>query len=73
MSPIASGKAEPSLLPMWNTFRAVLWAFLGIRGSAGYDDDRKKLKVQHVIIVGVVCALVFVAMLFSLVKVITAK
>ena len=58
---------------MWNTFKAVLWAFLGIRSSSGYDEDRKKLKVQHVIIVGVVCALVFVVTLFMLVKVITAK
>jgi len=58
---------------MWNTFKAVLWAFLGIRSSRGYDDDRTKLKVQHVIIAGVVCALVFVVTLFALVKVITAK
>ncbi len=58
---------------MWDTLKAVLWAFLGIRSSGGYDEDRKKLKVQHVIIVGVVCALVFVVTLFTLVKVITAK
>lgn len=58
---------------MWNTVKAVLWAFLGIRSDQGYEDDRNKLKLQHVIVVGVVCALVFVVALFSLVKVITAK
>jgi hypothetical protein len=58
---------------MWDTFKAVFWAFLGIRSSKGYDEDRKKLKIQHVIIVGVVCALVFVVTLFTLVKFITAK
>ncbi|MFM7459390.1 MAG: DUF2970 domain-containing protein [Burkholderiales bacterium] len=57
----------------WNTFKAVVWAFLGIRSSRGYEEDRSKLKIQHVVIVGVVCALIFVAMLFMLVKFITAK
>lgn len=58
---------------MWNTFKAVLWAFLGIRSARGYEEDRSKLKIQHVVIVGVVCALIFVATLFMLVKFITAK
>ena len=34
---------------MWNTIKAVLWGFLGIRSSRGYEDDRQKLKLQHVI------------------------
>jgi Protein of unknown function (DUF2970) len=58
---------------VWNTFKAVLWGFLGIRSSKGYDEDRKKLKVQHVIIAGIICALLFVFTLFTLVKFITAK
>jgi len=58
---------------MWRTFKAVFWGFLGIRSSKGYDEDRNKLKLQHVIVVGVLCALVFVVMLFTLVKIITAK
>ncbi len=58
---------------MWSTFRAVLWAFLGIRSSKGYDEDRKQLKVQHVIIAGVVSALMFVLLLVLLVRFITSK
>jgi hypothetical protein len=58
---------------MWETVKAVLWAFLGIRSQRGYDEDRKKLKVQHVIVVGIVCALIFVIALTVLVKVITSK
>ncbi|MCE2989504.1 MAG: DUF2970 domain-containing protein [Burkholderiales bacterium] len=58
---------------MWATFRAVLWGFLGIRSSKGYDEDRKQLKVQHVIIAGVVSALLFVLLLVLLVRVITSK
>jgi hypothetical protein len=58
---------------MWNTLRAVLWAFLGIRSNRGYVDDQKKLKVQHVIAAGIFCALVFVVSLFFLVRMLTTK
>ena len=58
---------------MWNTVKAVLWGFLGIRSSGGYETDQKKLKVQHVIAVGVICALVFVVGLIFLVRMLTAK
>ena len=58
---------------MWSTFKAIFWAFLGIRSAKGYDADREKLKIHQVVIAGVVCALIFVGMLFVLVKFITAK
>ena len=58
---------------MWNTIKAVLWGFLGICSSRGYEDDRQKLKLQHVIAVGIFCALVFVVSLFFLVRVLTTK
>jgi Protein of unknown function (DUF2970) len=58
---------------MWNTFKAVLWGFLGIRSSEGYENDQQKLKIHHVIAVGIVCALIFVASLFFLVRILTAK
>ena len=58
---------------MWDTLKAVLWAFLGIRSSKGYDEDRRKLKLQHVIAVGIVCALLFVLVLVTLVRFITTK
>ena len=58
---------------MWDTFKAVLWGFLGIRSGKGYEDDRKKLKVQHVIAAGLFCTLVFVMSLFFLVRMLTAK
>jgi Protein of unknown function (DUF2970) len=58
---------------MWKTIKAVLWGFLGIRSKQGYDEDRQQLNVKHVIIAGIVCAIVFVGILFTLVKFITAK
>ena len=58
---------------MWNTFKAVLWGFLGIRSSKGYEHDQQKLKVQHIIAVGIFCVLVFVVSLFFLVRMLTTK
>ena len=58
---------------MWDTLRAVLWGLLGIRSSKGYEDDQKKLKVHQVIATGMFCVLIFVASLFFLVRMLTAK
>ena len=58
---------------MWKTVRAVLWAFLGIRSSKGYEHDQQKLRISHVIITGIACTLVFVIGLFFLVRMLTAK
>jgi Protein of unknown function (DUF2970) len=58
---------------MWDTIKAVLWGFLGVRSNRGYEDDQKKLKVQHVIAAGVFCALIFVVSLFFLVRILTTK
>lgn len=58
---------------MWNTFKAVLWGFLGIRSSRGYENDQQKLKLKHVVAAGVVCALVVVMVLFLLVKMLTTR
>ncbi len=58
---------------MWNTIKAVLWGFLGIRSNKGYDEDRQKLNVKHVIIAGIICAVIFILTLMTLVKIITSK
>ena len=58
---------------MWDTIKAVLWGFLGIRSNKGYEDDQQNLKVQHIIAVGVICALVLVVSLFFFVRMLTAK
>ena len=50
------------------TVRAVAWSFLGIRKSAGYQQDVQKLNPVHVLIAGVIGAALFVAALVVLVK-----
>ena len=49
------------------TLRAVAWSFLGIRRSAGLEEDVKRLNPIHVIVAGVLGALLFVLLLVALV------
>ena len=50
------------------TMRAVAWSFFGVRKSADYDRDVSQLNPVHVIIAGVIGAVVFVAGLVAIVN-----
>ncbi len=56
---------------MLEAFKAVFWSFFGVRKRADYESDTKKLKPQHVIAAGLVSAVVFVLVLFAIVKLVT--
>ena len=56
---------------MIDAFKAVLWSFFGIRRSADYDADARKLRPRDVIAAGLVSAVVFVLVLFGIVKFVT--
>ncbi|CAN5429449.1 hypothetical protein BH09PSE5_BH09PSE5_14620 [soil metagenome] len=47
---------------------AVFWAFFGVRKSVHYAEDVKNLNPVHVIIAGIVGALLFIAALVLIVK-----
>ena len=50
------------------TLRAVAWSFLGIRKGKGYERDVNQLNPVHVIVAGIVGAVIFVLVLVVLVK-----
>ncbi|MDH3210183.1 MAG: DUF2970 domain-containing protein [Burkholderiaceae bacterium] len=50
------------------TMRAVAWSFFGVRRSADYDKDVHQLNPVHVVIAGVVGAVLFVLLLLMLVN-----
>jgi len=52
-------------------FKAVFWSFFGVRKRANYESDLQALKPQHVIAAGLVSAVVFVLVLFAVVKLVT--
>jgi hypothetical protein len=50
------------------TIKAVAWSFLGIRRSAGLEQDLQKLNPVHVIVAGILGAVLFVTALVFLVR-----
>ncbi|MDN3921004.1 DUF2970 domain-containing protein [Roseateles violae] len=50
------------------TVKAIAWAFFGVRRGAGYEEDVAKLNPVHVIIAGVIAAVLFVLVLVLLVQ-----
>lgn len=55
------------------TVAAVAWSFLGIRRGSDYQNDVNRLNPVHVIIAGVIAALLFVLGLVMLVRWIVAS
>jgi hypothetical protein len=50
------------------TVKAVAWSFIGLRKSAGYQQDIQKLNPVHVIVAGVIGAILFVLTLVLVVR-----
>ncbi|HWQ38278.1 MAG TPA: DUF2970 domain-containing protein [Burkholderiales bacterium] len=60
--------ARPSPL---RAFKAVLWAFLGIRKGAASERDLATLRPWQVVLAGVIGAALFVTAIVTLVRIIT--
>jgi len=67
--PEAQAPAKPSF---WRAVRIVAWAFVGLRKFSGHKQDMAQVKPVHVIVVGVLCALLFVLALVWLVNTVLA-
>ena len=52
----------------WQTCRAVAWSFLGIRQARAYEEDVQRLNPVHVVIAGIVGALLFILTLVAVVR-----
>ena len=52
----------------WQTVRAVLWSFFGVRRRSDYEKDAAQLNPVVVIIAGVIAAALFVALLIVVVN-----
>jgi len=50
------------------TARAVFWSFFGVRKRAHYEADSAQLNPVHVIIMGVIGAAIFIAVLILVVR-----
>ncbi|MBC3934085.1 DUF2970 domain-containing protein [Undibacterium rugosum] len=54
------------------TMKAVFWSFLGIRKKGDYEQDAAQLNPVHVIIAGIIGAVLFVMTLIFIVKQVVA-
>ena len=50
------------------TFKAVAWSFFGVRKSSDYAQDVAKINPVHVVVAGVIAAVLFVVGLILLVN-----
>ena len=50
------------------TVRAVAWSFFGVRKSADYERDLGQLNPVHVVIAGVLGAVLFIGVLLGIVN-----
>lgn len=50
------------------TMRAVAWSFFGVRKSAEYEKDVSQLNPVHVVIAGILGAVLFIVVLILLVN-----
>jgi hypothetical protein len=53
---------------IWRTVKAVAWSFLGVRRNSEFQEDIAKISPFHIIVVGIVGALLFVGSLMALVN-----
>lgn len=53
---------------MIQTFRTVAWSFFGVRKAADHESDFSGLNPVHVVVAGVIGALVLILVLASLVN-----
>lgn len=55
-------------LSFLQTVKAVAWSFVGLRKGAGYQQDIQKLNPVHVIVAGIIGAVLFVLALVLIVR-----
>lgn len=55
-------------LSFGQTVKAVAWSFVGLRKGAGYQQDIQKLNPVHLIVAGIIGALLFVLTLVLIVR-----
>ena len=55
------------------TMKAVFWSFFGVRKKSDYERDAAQLNPVHVLIAGVIGALLFIGILVTIVRIVVAK
>lgn len=56
----------------WQAARAVFWSFFGVRRKSDYERDALHLTPAQVVVIGLIGAAVFIALLLGVVMLVTA-
>ncbi|MDY7546631.1 DUF2970 domain-containing protein [Glaciimonas sp. CA11.2] len=65
-------KASRRKVSFGATVKAVLWGFFGVRKKKDYESDAAGLNPIHVVIAGVIGAIIFIVILITIVKLVVA-
>ncbi len=69
--PFASAMDEPRVTARKASFaqtaRAVFWSFFGVRKRKDYEDDAAQLNPVHIVIAGIIGAVLFILVLIGIV------
>jgi len=58
----------PRQAKLWEVFGAVFWSFFGVRKGKHMQKDAVTIRPHQVIVVGLVCGAIFVAVLLVIVR-----
>ncbi len=57
-----------SIMMFLISMRAVLWGFLGVRKRSGQDADMASVTFVHIVLAGILSAVIFMTILLFIVK-----
>ncbi len=62
-----------SIMMFLISMRAVLWGFLGVRKRSGQDADMASVTFVHIVLAGVLGAIIFMTILLFIVKAVVSN
>jgi hypothetical protein len=62
-----------SIMMFLISMRAVLWGFLGVRKRSGRDADMASVTFVHIVLAGVLGAIIFMTILLFIVKAVVSN
>lgn len=66
-------KLSQRKLNFFQTLKAVLWGFFGVRKGSGYQEDISQLNPVHLILAGIIATIIFVVVLVMIAKLFIAN
>ncbi|MDB5891756.1 MAG: hypothetical protein JWP47_2587 [Polaromonas sp.] len=68
-----SDAAQKGKGSIWRTAKAVMWSFVGLRGKSDYEKDVEQLNPVHILVIGLIGVVVFVAVLMLIATLVVGR